>query len=201
MTDSDDLNPYPTGSSSSRCTTSVLGDTVGKQVSPHLRETKKKAKSPEIGELCHDCIQAVIIRSAHLGDTTQHHHCHISILPWENVSKSAESAGSFLQSQTEELKLLPKAAYAPGRRHNPTVQKCLLFFSLPPIFFHCPYFPFPLSALKLRPVTRANFPRICPRFALSQPIKIASCTYSLTLTAGLAIVGFTWAVRCDGARS
>ncbi|KAL3437728.1 hypothetical protein BDV09DRAFT_149258 [Aspergillus tetrazonus] len=142
MTDSDDLNPYPTGSSSSRCTTSVLGETVGKQISPHLRETKKKAKSPEIGELCHDCIQAVIIRSAHLGDTTQHHHCHISVLPWEKVSKSAESAGSFLQSQTEELKLLPKAAYAPGRRHNPTVQKCLLFFSLPSIFFHCPLVPF-----------------------------------------------------------
>jgi hypothetical protein len=70
-------------------------------------------------------------------------------------------------------------------REEDTIRPCrnVCFFSAFRLFSSTA----PYSPSSFRPETPARdsckFPRICPRFALSQPIKIASCTYSLTLTA------------------
>ncbi|KAL4763205.1 uncharacterized protein BDW70DRAFT_16141 [Aspergillus foveolatus] len=149
MTDSDDLNSYPTGSSSLRCTTSVLGETVGKEISPHLQETKKKAKSPEIGELCHDSIQAVIIRSAHLGDTTQYHHV-------TYLSCLGKRSAKVLNLQVPFCSRRPKSSNSCQKRHmhreEDTIRPCrnVCFFSA---FYH--YF-LPLPPSSFRPETPAR---------------------------------------------
>jgi hypothetical protein len=68
-------------------------------------------------------------------------------------------------------------------RKEGTIRQCrnVCFFSA----FHHYFLPLPRSSFRPETPTRdsCDFPRICPRFGLSQPIKIASCTYSLTLTA------------------